>query len=197
VPADTVVTVTTTRYVALLRGINLGKRQLAMPAFKALLEGLGHTDVKTYLRSGQAVFTAEGAASAARSRRIESEIEEAIVAQLSMDVPVVLRDRAQIAKVLTANPFTAAESDPTKLFCVFLSEQLHTADLDGVDAASYAPEEFALARSGREIFLFLPHRMGTSKLGLVKWDRVTGKRSLVATARNWRTTQTLLRLLDG
>jgi uncharacterized protein (DUF1697 family) len=188
--------VTTTRYAALLRGINLGKRQLAMPAFKAMLEGLGHTEVKTYLRSGQAVFTAEGAAGAAAARRIESEIEAAIAAEHAMDVPVVLRTRAQLAKAVKANPYTEVESDPTKLFCIFLSESLTKADLD-VDSETYAPEEFALAPGGREIYLLLPNRMGTSRLGLVKWDRVSGRRSLVATARNWRTTVTLLDLIDG
>ncbi len=83
------------------------------------------------------------------------------------------------------------------MFCVFLSAKLTGADLSGVDPAAYEPEEFALAPGGREIFLWLPAGMGVSKLGVVKWDRVSGNRQLVATARNWRTTLKLLELLDG
>jgi uncharacterized protein (DUF1697 family) len=206
----------TNRYVALLRGINVGSaKQLAMADLKALLEDLGHTEVKTYLRSGQAVFTtaSAGTGSTKKSTKtsgktstttLAADIEAAITETLDMDVPVVVRSRAEMAKVIDANPFLRPaggtgqpDRDPARLFCVFLSAKLTAADLSGVDAAAYEPEEFALGSGGREIFLWLPDGMGVSKLGVVKWDRVSGKRQLVATARNWRTTLTLLELRDG
>jgi uncharacterized protein (DUF1697 family) len=186
------------RYVALLRGINVGTaKQLAMADLKALLERLGHTEVKTYLRSGQAVFTADGAATAKTAARLASDIEGAIERDLGLDVPVVVRSRAELAKVLGSNPFATPDRDPARLFCVFLSEPVTTAGLAGVDPAAYQPEEFTLAPGGREIFLWLPNGMGTSKLGTLRWDRVTDRKGLVATARNWRTTTKLLELLDG
>jgi uncharacterized protein (DUF1697 family) len=186
------------RYVALLRGINVGKaKQLAMADLKRLLEGLGYADVRTHLRSGQAVFTAAGAATATAAATIGDDIEQAITEGLGMDVRVVVRTRAELAQVIKANPLAAPDRDPAKLFCVFLSDQLTATDLKAVDPAAYAPEEFALGASGREIFLWLPNGMGTSRLGVVKWDRVTGNRQLVVTARNWRTTLKLLELLDA
>lgn len=189
------------RYAVLLRGINLGKRQLAMADFRALLEDLGYLDVRTHLRSGQAVLTdPDGGAATTVAARITDRVEQAIAERHGMDVPVVVRSRAALAAAVKANPFVGAGQptrDPAKLFCVFLSDRLTATDLKAVDSAAYEPEEFALGKGGREIFLWLPAGMGVSKLGIVKWDRVTGNRSLVATARNWRTTMKLLELLDG
>lgn len=192
------------RYAVLLRGINLGKRQLAMADFKELLEGLGYLDVKTHLRSGQAVLTdPKGGAAKTATTRIADQVERAIAKDLGLDVPVVVRSRAELAKVVKANPFAQpdqpghADRDPAKLFCVFLSDKLTATDLKAVDPATYEPEEFALGAGGRELFLWLPNGMGVSKLGVVKWDRVTGRKGLVATARNWRTTLKVLDLLDG
>jgi uncharacterized protein (DUF1697 family) len=189
------------RYVVLLRGINVGTaKQVAMSDLKAVLEGRGYADVKTYLRSGQAVLTADGAASAKAAAKIAADVDRAITADLGMDVRVIVRSRAELAAVLDGNPLATPErvaKEPAKLFCVFLSDRLTAADLEGVDPAAYEPEEFRLASGGREIFLWLPGGMGRSALGTVKWPRVTGRRDLVGTARNWRTTQKLLELLDG
>jgi uncharacterized protein (DUF1697 family) len=182
------------RYVALLRGINVGTaKQLAMTDLKALLEGLGYADVKTHLRSGQAVFTAGHTPVASMA----ADLEHAITETLGLTVPVVIRTRAELAAVIKANRMATPDRDLARLFCVFLSERITAADLSTVEAATYEPDQFVLARGGREIFLWLPGGMGTSKLGLVRWDRVTGKKGLVATARNWRTTLKLLELLDA
>ena len=60
------------RVVALLRGINIGpNKRIAMPALRAIVEGLGHTDVETYLQSGNVVFDPQ-AKGAQRSRRVSS-----------------------------------------------------------------------------------------------------------------------------
>jgi uncharacterized protein (DUF1697 family) len=186
------------RYVALLRGINVGRnKQLTMAELARVLDGLGYADVKTYRRSGQAVFSADAAATAKAAEGLAADIDDAITEQLGMDVRVVVRTRAELAALLMANPFTDRESDPTKLFCVFLSHKLTKRDLAGLDPAAYEPEQFALARGGRDLYLWLPKGMGVSVLGAVKWERVTGQRSLVATARNWRTTTKLLELLDA
>ncbi len=186
------------RYVALLRGINVGTaKQVAMADLKALLERLGYTDVRTHLRSGQAVFTAQGAATTKAAARLASDIEQAIEQHLGMEVRVVVRTRAELAKVLKANRFATPDRDPARVFCVFLSEPVTATALTAIDPAAYAPEELALAPGGREIFLWLPNGMGTSKLGTVKWDRALAAKGLVATARNWRTTTKLLELLDG
>jgi uncharacterized protein (DUF1697 family) len=182
------------RYVALLRGINVGTaKQVAMADLKALFEALGYADVKTHLRSGQAVLTADDKAAASMA----TDIEDAITRTLGMSVSVVIRSRAELAAVIKANRLVTPDRDLSRLFCVFLSEPIKAADLSAMEPATYEPDQFVLARGGREIFLWLPDGMGTSKLGVVRWDRVTGHKGLVATARNWRTTLKLLELLDA
>ena len=88
------------RYVAFLRGVNLGKtNRLAMADLKGALEGLGYTDVRTHGQSGNAVYDAADAAATAERR-----IHEAVRKATGLDVAVVVRTRAQLAKVVERNP---------------------------------------------------------------------------------------------
>jgi len=66
-----------TRYVALLRAVNLGShKKIAMPALRELLTGLGYAGVETYLQSGNAVFTADAPAA-----RVAADVEERLAAR--------------------------------------------------------------------------------------------------------------------
>ena len=82
------------RVAALLRGINIGPhKRIGMPALRAIVESLGHTDVETYLQSGNVVFTpAPGA-----PKDLGSQLERAIADATGHDVPVVIRDGKELA----------------------------------------------------------------------------------------------------
>ena len=89
------------RYVALLRGINVGGNNLIkMAALKACFEAQGFRDVATYLQSGNVVFTAgaEGAAS------LTERVEAALCATFKYPASVVLRSRKQIQDVVARAP---------------------------------------------------------------------------------------------
>ena len=93
--------------IALLRGINIGPRQrVSMPDLRALIEGLGYTDVETLVQSGNVVFTSR-AAPATLEKKLEDEIEK----QLGVDPKVVVRTRDELAVAIEANPF-AIPDDP-------------------------------------------------------------------------------------
>ena len=85
----------TMRVVGLLRGVNLGKRQLKMAELRAAVESLGHTDVETYLQSGNVVFTPAGAPAARTSGRGSPRRWRAAV---GMDVPVLIRTAAELRR---------------------------------------------------------------------------------------------------
>jgi uncharacterized protein (DUF1697 family) len=88
------------RYAALLRGINLGRNKaLAMEDLRALLSGLGHTDVRTYLRSGNAVFSCP----AGEPDGLAATIERAITDTLGMSVRCVVRTGTELRAVIDAN----------------------------------------------------------------------------------------------
>src|SRR6187551_2079266 len=90
-----------TVYVALLRGINVGKaRQVSMADLKDIAATLGHGDVRTHLRSGNLVLSASHTTASA----LAAALEEAIEARLGMRVGVVVRSAAELAAVLAADP---------------------------------------------------------------------------------------------
>lgn len=108
-----------TKYVALLRGINLGKRQIKMAELKILFEELGFTDVRTLLASGNVVFAAKDA----KPEALGSKIEAAIKEKFGFDVPVILRSEKEIGALVASNPFKGVKVTPqTRLYITFLSE---------------------------------------------------------------------------
>ena len=145
------------RVAALLRGINIGPhKRIGMPALRSIVESLGHTDVETYLQSGNVVFTpAPGA-----PKDLGAQLERAIADATGHDVPVVIRDGKELAKVAGASPYTV--DDPTKLVVVFLGEAVELGDLSLGDLGTYLPDELTLA--GRELYVSVPNRQAGSKL---------------------------------
>ena len=174
-----------TRYVALLRGINIGSRRLAMADLRRVVEGVGGEEVATYIQSGNVVLSHR-----LRSpRRLETELEAAIEETTGMDVPVVARTAAQWSSVVDANPFPGA--GPKQLHVVFLKEPTRATAFDAIDLDALAPEELVVA--GSELFLHLPNGMGRAKLP-VEIER-RGPRDAVGTARNWATVTRLHEML--
>ena len=176
------------RYVALLRGINVGGRNaIAMARLRELLEALGLGDVRTHLQSGNAVFTAEPA-----EEQLVHAIEEAIARELGMNVRVLVRSRDELAAVVGADPFRAIATDPAKYLVMFLSEAPDHDVRAGVDPAGYRPDRFHLGR--REIYLWCPDGLSNSELPKVFSEKRLG---LLSTTRNWRTVTKLLELAGG
>jgi uncharacterized protein (DUF1697 family) len=90
------------RYVALLRGINVGgKNAVPMPALKAAFEDAGFRDVTTYIQSGNVLFDAPSSKQAELTRRIEGIIRTAFG---HYDASVVLRSRSQMRAIVDRAP---------------------------------------------------------------------------------------------
>jgi uncharacterized protein (DUF1697 family) len=172
-------------WIALLRGVNVGgHNQLPMARLRAIAEELGHTQVRTYIQSGNLVFESPARSAA----RIGRALEERITAVTGLEAAVVVRSRDELAAVASGNPFLARGEDPGKLHVVFLARPGGAAKLAAVDPARYAPDEVALVR--REVYVYAPNGVGRSKLGPL------GARMGLAdgTMRNWRTVTTLLEI---
>jgi uncharacterized protein (DUF1697 family) len=166
--------------VALLRGVNVGgKAKLAMADLRRIVEGCGCTDVATYIQSGNVVLR-----SPASAAKVATDLRQAIADDTGLAPDVMVRTRAQLAKVVAANPFVDRSDDPIQLHTVFMHEPARAA-LAGVDLEPYVPEEAAAV--GKELYLFLPGGIGRSKLAADLSRR--GTRG--GTTRNWRTVLTL------
>jgi uncharacterized protein (DUF1697 family) len=175
-------------HVALLRGINLGARnKISMADLRALFETLGHDEVATHLQSGNVVFKSAGGKQADLIRAIEKRIKT----DLGLDVTVLLRSKAQMAKVRSGNPFAARSKDPTKLHVTFLAETPERARVRDLDPGAGGSDEFRVV--GREIYLHYPGGYGRSKLSNAWFEKRLG---VTATTRNWRTVTKLAELVS-
>ncbi|KMS78203.1 hypothetical protein ACH49_17450 [Streptomyces leeuwenhoekii] len=177
-----------TTYAALLRGINVGgSRKLPMADLRTLLAGLGHTGVRTYLQSGQAVFTA----GRGDEESLAAELTRAIEERFGFTVDVLVRDHAYLRAVAEACPFPAAELEARQLHVTYFSAPAGPERFAEIDQAAFLPEEFRLG--DRALYLYAPDGLGRSKLAeALSRPRVT--KGLIATTRNWNTVVKLVEL---
>jgi uncharacterized protein (DUF1697 family) len=181
------VTTDSTRYVALLRGINVGKaHQLGMPRLKELLTERGHGNVRTHLRSGNVVLD-----SPLSEADLVADLEQAIEKEFGFAVPVVVRTGTEIAAVLAGDPFATVATDAAKYLVTFFPAPPAK---DRVDALPPAEGGGDYLVAGRELYLWLPDGIANTPLAAWKWDRLLG---IAGTGRNWNTVTKLGELTAG
>jgi uncharacterized protein (DUF1697 family) len=179
----------TGRHVALLRGINVGgKNKLPMKQLVALFETAGCSDVRSYIQSGNVVFTAD----AALARRIASHIAAAIHDRHGLTVPVVMRSAEELQAVASGNPFLGAGVDPKQLHVGFLAEEPSRSAIAALDPDRSPPDRFELR--GRELYLHCPNGMARTKLTNAYFD---AKLATTSTMRNWRTVLKVREMLSA
>jgi uncharacterized protein (DUF1697 family) len=177
------------RYVALLRAVNVGGRFVRMPALVAAFENLGFSDVATFLASGNVVFRARAAGAAARARRIEAALHDA----LGFEVAAFVRTESDIRAIPRREPFPAARLAQAKaLNVVFLEAELTAAQQAQLHALRSQIDEFAVV--GTEIFWLCRRRQSESKISNAVLERKLGVRS---TVRGYSTVQRLGEILAG
>lgn len=173
-----------TRYVALLRGINVGgHKKVAMGDLREALGALGYEDVETYLQSGNAVFTTDTTDPDALAGGIEEELRS----RLGMDVKVLARTAAELAQVVERNPFPEGTTEPKKLHVAFLSAAPDGERVAALDPTPFQPDELRLG--DRAVYLWYPNGYGRTKLTNDVLERKLG---VTATTRNWNTVLALL-----
>lgn len=175
-----------TTYAALLRGINVGgHKKVPMPELRALIASLGWKDVRTYLQSGNVVFTAPPDGPEPPGPRLERAVAE----HFGFEVRCLLRTAAELREAADACPFPADRLDPARLLVLFVEEIPAAGHFAGVDPEAYAPDEFR--HIGRAVYCWFPDGMGRSKLpGALAAVRPR----LTMTGRNWRTVTKLIEL---
>ena len=174
------------RYVALLRGINLGRsRRIAMADLRDCLAGLGFADVRTLGQSGNVVLDA-GRSSAGS---VGGEVERGIADGFGLEVEVVVRSPPQLAAVVERDPLGAIADDPRRYLVHFLSKTPPAAALRALADADVAPERFAA--HGRELYSWHPEGLQRSRLAALIGAADLGA---VVTNRNWNTVTKLLAL---
>ena len=160
------------RYVAFLRGMNLGNRRIKNPELKAEFEQLGFADVATFRASGNVIFGVEHKQSeAALTKKIEAGLADG----LGYEVPVFLRSAAEVAAIAALEPFEPklVEASKGKLQVSLLATKPAAKARQAV--LDLAGDEDLLAIEGRELFWLPGGGILDSELDLKAIDKTLGK----------------------
>lgn len=177
------------KWAAMLRGINLGKRQLKKGEMIEAAEACGYTDAKTLLASGNLVFDA-----GVESREaIERDLHAAVEKVSGIKSEVFARNLAGMREAIGRNPFPdAAQERPSFLLVLFHREPVPAGELERIAEGYDGPER--LEAIGHELFIDFPHGQGRSEL----YPAMTKLKIRLpqGTGRNWNTVTKLAAMLE-
>jgi uncharacterized protein (DUF1697 family) len=175
------------RQLALLRGVNLAKRRrVGMGDLRELLEAQGYEEVRTHLQSGNVLLS-----SPLPPRKLEAQLERQLAKGLGIEVRVLVRTRAELAKVVECDPLGDVATNGSRYLVSFLSKQLPAKVARELEAAEIAPARLVI--ESRELYAWYPDGVQRAPLAKLLADERLG---VASTARNWNTVTKLLQLLD-
>jgi len=159
------------RYVAFLRGMNLGNRRIKNPELAAEFERLGFVEVATFRASGNVIFGVEGKESAAK---LTARIEAGLAGGLGYDVPVYQRTIAEVAKIAAREPFPAKAVSASKGKPQVQMLAKKPSATAAKQALSLASDDDRLAIEGRELHWLPRGGISESDLDLKAIDKALG-----------------------
>ena len=175
------------RHIALLRGINVGKaKRVAMADLRALMEGLGHVNVRTLLNSGNAVFDARSGTPPALAKQLRA----AVLAQCGVDCEVIVKSAADLTAAIAEHPLKHHADDDARMLVMFTQDASALEELKALEAVDWAPEAFAVGRHAAWLWCangIIESRVAKA-VGKVLKER--------GTARNWATVQKLQAMVE-
>lgn len=168
------------RWLALLRGINVGgHNKVPMAELRTMFEGLGYTDVVTYIQTGNVWFSAPHVEAAA--------LEAALAIAFGFPIPALVFPQPEFDAIAIGNPFAREPGlESAHLHVTFLSQIPSDAAMQALAAVPASRERFILA--GRALYLHFPDGYGRAKLENNFLGRTLG---VVTTTRNWKTVSAL------
>ena len=167
-----------TQCSALIRGINVGKaKRVAMADLRALIEDLGHDDVRTLLNSGNVLFRA----TRPRMTALAEAIETGISRKLGVSARVIVFGATDLDAIIREDPLRSVANDPARYMVAFVSNRGVLANARALQQESWAPEAFAVG--ARAAYLWCANGVIESKLAKA-FGRVAGD---AVTIRNWAT----------
>ena len=166
------------KFVALLRGVNVGKaKRVPMAELRALLLELNYTDVATLLNSGNAVFHTPRATPA----KLATDIAAAILSRFKVVVPVVVKSTTELSAIIAENPIKAEPLNHPRFLIVFTQDTSTLSDLTAIESLVVPPEEFVIGK--KAAYLLCASGILGSKAGAA----LLGKVGKYATTRNLAT----------
>jgi uncharacterized protein (DUF1697 family) len=176
-----------TRHVALLRGINVGTaKRIAMADLRRVFEGLGYTDVRTVLQSGNVVFDAPHLL----DTEVSTQLQTAIADDTGVTSRVLVVPADRFLEIVRNNPFADA-ADPSRMLVTFLDSPLDESRVVRPSDDELAPERIVITREA--VYQWIPDGLLQSRIILPS----PTKSPVLATGRNLRTVTRIVALVSG
>ncbi len=174
------------RYIALLRGINVGgNTMIKMSELKRTFESLGFENIATYINSWNIAFDTRKTA----EEKLIATVEKAIERDFEKKVAVMMRTQDEIRDILSRNPFEGQFESHKEMHVLFMNEAMPDDKRDLLIEKQTENERFEV--DGREIFCHLRLGVADSLLGKGFIDK---KLKVPITGRNWRTVEAIAEL---
>jgi uncharacterized protein (DUF1697 family) len=166
------------RYVALFRGINVGKaKRIAMADLRTLLGRLGYTEVQTLLNSGNAVFTGDPESANKHAERIR----QAVFKKTGVDALVIIKSAKDMSGIIADNQLSEIAHDHSRLLVALTNDSKGLASVKVLARAAWGDERIHVGKHAA--YLWCANGILESKVAsaLLKGLEGTG------TTRNWAT----------
>lgn len=175
-----------TRYISILRGINVGgRRKILMTDLRDVYQKLGFINITTYIQSGNVIFDCKKAVEA---KKLEDKIQKAIFDTYGFEVPVIIRSVNEIEHSILNNPFLGS-NEIERLHLTFLKETPDTINLEQINEYSFAFDDFKIM--DKNVFIYCSGKYSDSKLTNTFFEK---KLKVSATTRNWKTVNKLFEI---
>src|ERR1043166_1907504 len=169
------------RYIALLRGINVGGGNLMkMDDLKALFTGLGFENVVTYINSGNLAFDAKKISES----KLVDKIEDGVEAKFGKRIDVMVREQRDIERIIRNNPFDGQYESHKHMHVLFLREPMPKEKEKLLQDSALPGEKYDVR--DREVYNLLPNGVAGSLLTKGFFEK---KPRVSYTGRNWRTVE--------
>ena len=176
------------QYVALFRGINVGKaKRIAMADLRALLAKLGYTNIKTLLNSGNAVFTAAAEPAGTHAMRIR----QAVAKKLGVDALVIVKSARDVAGIIAGNELGGIASDHSRLLVAVTNDSKRLQSVKALANATWGDEKMQVGKHAA--YLWCAHGILESKVAVA----LLKKLDETGTTRNWATLNKIHALMNG
>jgi uncharacterized protein (DUF1697 family) len=175
-------------HVALLRGINVGgTNKVAMKELKEVFEEAGLTSVRTYINSGNVIFSTD----LSDRRELTALLEKAVADHFGLTISVLVRDVTEVRKIVDAMPGEWANDDTTKCDVLFLWDEIDRPDI--LDKLEYDVEQEDVRYAPGAVIWCVPRKHATRS----RLTKIVGtKLYRQMTIRNCNTARRLLSLLE-
>ncbi len=177
-------------YISMLRGINVsGHKLIKMDALQKMYTDLQFKNSQTYIQSGNVIFQYKHTP----TKTLEETIAKQIQKSFGFDVPVMVKELAELTVIANNNPFiTKRQEDTQWLHVTLLSNKAEKTHIDNIKDLSFGADEYIIVNDA--VYIFCPNGYGNTKLNNNFFEN---KLKVNATTRNWKTITKLLSLAEA